>query len=615
MEPIDSSLGVYFEKIAPIRLYNNEWHIIFHMNLTTIQEEFTSIQVSVQKADELCHALANHFKRNDSLHVSYPYTRECGSTLAQVKLMLGDIEDFNVDWFHGNTNNRPKRGAFNIVGTVLNSLFGTLAQEDAEKYLERFTQMEQNQVDTQSILDQQTTLIQSTTQILHKISEDNSEFYTETQNKFQVIDNILHKLASDYENLWLNLEMRFQMENLLTFISLTLTSFHETQRQFLEALALGSNRHTQAPIVLPPALLLRELNNIKAHITGQDLDLPLPISKDTIPNFYQIASTTSRILNGQLLISMSIPIVSLQEYELIKLTSFPHKIPNGLYSFILPAHEYIAIDSFREKFITLSNQELENCHDLRYNTARPEIICMQSSPIIQVSPNRDDCSITLLTKNHQINNCDIRISNITSEVFLKLRQQNSWIYVFPQQQGIYIRCNNLPTLERVIEGTGIITIKPDCQIKTNEILIQGHTIYNSEVYQEMRPTITPNFDFNLTTLQLELNIESEIKKLDSPNVISFGETDKLKKLSNNVEELQTSRHTRHTKRNYDSHRVNYHRILIWLIILTIVAILSVYLLLQTNYYVNNRLFTETELQSYLPSNVDVNPPPSLETTV
>lgn len=212
-------------------------------------------------------------------------------------------------------------------------------------------------------------------------------------------------------------------------------------------------------------MLMRELNNIKHHIAIKELLLPLPVNKDTVQIYYQMATTRSRILNDQLLISMSIPLVGLTEYELIKITSFPHKIPNGLYSFILPEHEYIAIDSYRENFISLSNQELENCIDLRYHSSHPELICMQSSPVVKISPDRDDCSITLLTQNQQTPNCDIRVSNISSEIWLKLRQKNSYIYVFPRQEVIYIRCDKLPTMEQTLEGTGIIKIRQDCHIK------------------------------------------------------------------------------------------------------------------------------------------------------
>lgn len=261
-------------------------------------------------------------------------------------------------------------------------------------------------------------------------------------------------------------------------------------RQFLEALSLSIAGTSQTITILPPALLLRELHNIRQHITGQELDLPFHVSTDTIHYFYKIASTRSRIMDNQLIVSMSIPLVGLQHFDLIKSTSFPRLLSNGLYSFIIPDHEYIAIDIYRERYLTLSHQELENCYDLRHDILKPELICMQSSPILQVTSSRDDCSITLLTQQQEINNCNIRVSNITAEIWLKLRQDNSWIYTFPQQQVLYIRCNNLPTVEKVMNGTGIIKMKEDCQIKTNAVLLEAHTIFNSEIFPQIKPPLS-----------------------------------------------------------------------------------------------------------------------------
>lgn len=442
-EVLNNPLGVYFESISPIRLFNNEWNIVFHMNLTTIQEEFKTIQQTVQQLDDICNVLETKYNREDTEHNSHHFSRECGSTLSQIKLMMSTIEDFNVDWFFGNEKPRFKRGAFNVVGSILNALFGTLSQEDAEQYLGRFKDMERDNEDTKIIIAQQMTLIKSTAQILNKMDEENSALHRQTQEQFDTVNQTLNKLRYDYENLWINMEAQFQMDNLLMFISLKLTSFHHKQQEFLKALSLGSKQDSQTPILLPPAMLIRELNNIKYHVAERELLLPLPVNKETIPIYYKIASTRSRILDNQFLISMSIPLVGLLDYELIKLTSFPQKTPNGLYQFILPEHEYVAIDTFRENYISFSNQELENCHDLREYSSQPEIICIQSSPTIRITSNRDDCGITLLTQNQQTANCNIRVSNISSEVFLKLRQPNSWLYVFPQQRIIFIRCDNL----------------------------------------------------------------------------------------------------------------------------------------------------------------------------
>lgn len=229
----------------------------------------------------------------------------------------------------------------NIVGTILRSMFGTLAQEDAEAYLKRFKEMEQLGEERRIDSDQQTTL-----QILSNMNEANIELQNQIAEQFVIVNTTITTLGNDFENIWINLEFQFQMENLYTFISLSLTAFHNKQKQFLEAIAFGSKASTTNPIILPPAILIDELKFIKQTIAVEKLDLPLPIIKENLAYYYQIASTRSRIINDQLLVSMSIPLPGTVQYELMKLTSFPHILPNKLYNFIVPTHEYVAIDDF-----------------------------------------------------------------------------------------------------------------------------------------------------------------------------------------------------------------------------------------------------------------------------
>lgn len=121
-----------------------------------------------------------------------------------------------------------------------------------------------------------------------------------------------------------------------------------------------------------------------------------------------------------------------------------------------------------------------------------------------------------LTELQEPQNYNIMVSYITSEIWLRLRKTNSYIAILPQRQIIYIRCSNLPTTEKIVEGTGIIAIAQDCQIKTNSILIQGYNVYHSEIYPEIRPFVSPIFDFNNTWDEINSFHRGDIKHLDIP---------------------------------------------------------------------------------------------------
>lgn len=168
-----------------------------------------------------------------------------------------NTHQFNAEWFQKDIN-RAKRAPMNIVGTLMKSLFGTLAQEDAEEYLQRFRMMEQIGTERQVHINQQTTLLKSAIQVMQNMNEEQIKLNEKMTNQFRVVNNSIQLLHNKHDNLWINVELQFQIENLLMFISLAITSFHNKQKQFLEAIAFGSKASAVTPVILPPKTFMDE---------------------------------------------------------------------------------------------------------------------------------------------------------------------------------------------------------------------------------------------------------------------------------------------------------------------------------------------------------------------
>lgn len=234
---------------------------------------------------------------------------------------------------------------------------------------------------------------------------------------------------------------------------------------------------------------------------------------------------------------LTIPLIDTKPYYLYKVTSFPNQLFDNLYQFIIPNHEYVAIDEYREKFVSFTNRELTNCHDVRMSDNQSLLTCMGLTPIMDIKLDRDDCEITLLTKDVVSKQCNIRVSNVTSEIFIKLRQPNSWVYVFPQRQMVYVGCVGHPVIEQVMQGTGILTIHEDCNLKTDKILIQAYKIYQREILLDVTPYGRLHIDINKTMTNMHNINKNKIKNINTPSVITFGQNDKLKEVSVGIDEL------------------------------------------------------------------------------
>ncbi len=540
-QPLNTTSGIFFEKVSVMKLFQDHWHIVYHIDLVALHAEFYNIKASVGELTQFCVRLYKELNFNESFSdrvKSHIYSRQCGAGFDKIKLMIEDIEEYDITWFHGTTHRR-KRAPFNFIGTIFNSLFGTLSQKDAAEYLQQFKNLEESASETNFILDRHTTLIAATAQAVQELNGDSSIFQQKTTEQFDMLNNLTESLRLNYEDLWMNMELQFQLDNLITFISLSITSFQDKQRRFLEALSTNSQGNSYTPMILPPGTLLHELAKIQNTIATTSLDLPMPLNNDMISNFYRIATTRSRIINDQLIVQMSIPMVSTNAFDLFKVTSLPHRISGNAYSFIIPAADYIAIDNLREKFVPLTQLELSQCHSIEFDIKRTELICLQLSPIM--STNSEDCTVNMLVKQLQHNSCNTRLSNITSELWIRIQSVNSWIGVFPVPQLVYVKCLDFPSFQTRLLNTGIITIQEGCQVKTDNILITAQKSYTSDVYSRVQPNITHGFNATEALKLIDQIGSFPIVKWNYPNVLSLTESSKLKELSSGIQELKQFR--------------------------------------------------------------------------
>lgn len=79
--------------------------------------------------------------------------------------LLDQIQEYNVEHFQ-NTKIRRRRGFLNIVGEIAKDRFGTLSDTDAKDYLQKFEDLQKQNVFRDEIDKQQSTLIQSTFNLL-----------------------------------------------------------------------------------------------------------------------------------------------------------------------------------------------------------------------------------------------------------------------------------------------------------------------------------------------------------------------------------------------------------------------------------------------------------------
>lgn len=106
----------------------------------------------------------------------------------------------------------------------------------------------------------------------------------------------------------------------------------------------------------------------------------------------------------------------------------------------------------------------------------------------------------------------------------------------------------------------------------------------------MKPPLSPNTNFTFPPTNIDYT--NSVTKSDSPNVISFGETAKLKKLSDSIEDLENFKRTRYTPAK-PAEKTSLVTIFLWIIIVLIFTTAFLFALMSYNYHLNKK-YHETQ---------------------
>lgn len=102
---------------------------------------------------------------------------------------------------------------------------------------------------------------------------------------------------------------------------------------------------------------------------------------------------------------------------------------------------------------------------------------------------------------------------------------------------MYIKCPGI--LEsRFLVGTGIISIEPNCQIKTDNVIIRGFKTIETERMREIVPAARMRIDIN-ETLERALKLdEFQIENIITPNIVNLGQKEKLQDISMGIDRVR-----------------------------------------------------------------------------
>lgn len=540
IQPIDSKLGAYVEEIADLRLSNTEWKVVTKIDLDYLTNEYSSmkqlISLLLTECDKFNSTMKQFFNGTDN-KFQWDSAFYCVLPTNQINIILSEVEENSHQWFiDERSHNRKKRAILNILGGVLLGAagIGFLSDDNAQFYLDEFNKLHENNENQNIYMKKQTILIES---IFHELnnSQNNFDQMNEQINMvFQKLNGHIERARStkytEYKHIHL-LHIQNDLGVLMDNFILLLSRFHLKQKQFLDAVAI-TQKNPSNPSLIPPKMLFNALNELQNALSNKKLELPIPLSRKTLSQFYKIATPETAIIKNTIIITFSIPLLNSVEYTLYKTTSLPYRIKDNLFAYIIPNYEYVALDHKKRTYVAITEDEINKC----FQAEGKSLICKQTFPILSALSTKT-CEINILRMQNISSECEIRIANLTSEIWIRLRQPNKYIYVFPKKELMIVKCNG-EKVDKYYSDVGIISYGEECQITTNNVEIQALKTITTEKIVNYVPSVNIFINMSKEIVNMEKLIGFEIPEIQIPQIINFGEKHKLEEISKSLTDLK-----------------------------------------------------------------------------
>lgn len=484
-------MGLFFEELSNLQLYHSEWTFVTHVNLSYFNVETDNLEHIVIKIQQFCDKIREEFL----LPIPNSY---CDHTVPLLQNSLEEIKEYSTKWFMNyefqsepryenefRNGHRKKRG---FLGAITKQLFGTLSEDEGSFYMEQINALKSENFNHLLLAEKQTTLFKESLKILNSTIHSQNMQNSVLQKHFDDLSFVLKNATTEATLAQVSGVLVGKLSELMHYTSSLITSFREKQRYFFEAITTKSKSFQ----LIPPRMFLSELERVSLRVARDGLFLPMALTGENLAKFYQITTTEGRIVDNNLVVRFSIPLVENKKFTLYKATSAPHRNDtNSAFNFIVPQNKYIAVDGYKENFVTLTIDELKNCHRIASNN----LVCKQTFPVLTAT-NHIGCEINLLRNTNKTSACDFRTEDLTEEIWTQLQSPNTYLYTLPNEQTIVITCPNSRTTINLQE-TGVISVAYRCRIKTDRMEIVAFQSIESKLFRNF--TASPRYRLNVTS--------------------------------------------------------------------------------------------------------------------
>lgn len=443
----NSNLGIHFEGIGSVKLSKADWQIIVYYDLKPYWEEVQSFSTGTLALHHLCQEL-----KQGSL---------CENVLTAIN---HTEEEFRLNSFL--PTQRIKRGAVNIVGNIANSLFGILDSEYAQQMVTTIETVKKNENHLQHLLKNQTSILDSTINILKQDQTAIKGKFNRLDTQYTEIRSRVHDLEdAGYQSKIFQIFISLAME-----LTITAADLHRMKSSILDVIT-DTHHGKISPNLLSPTQLHDELIKIRNHLPPS---LQLPVEHDNHLQLYKLMTVEGAVTKTHVIFKIMIPLCDQEPFNLYRLFPVPSAVNYSLVA-IKPCNEILAVSAHKDQYFPISFAMLHSCTLTQADT----YLCSN----IQSKYNKGSqvclCEIQLLNNDTTLNcNAERLDTNVS---WTQLTNNNQWIYAFNSPHRLNAVCGKHGQ-QLLLNGSGLLTLEPQCVVKDNFITVQGHHSFTSDRY-------------------------------------------------------------------------------------------------------------------------------------
>ncbi|KAH8412530.1 hypothetical protein KR009_002806 [Drosophila setifemur] len=216
-----------------------------------------------------------------------------------------------------------------------------------------------------------------------------------------------------------------------------------------------------SPRILSVQQLETEITRIQAHLPPARR---LSFHHSTISDVYRLATVSAQLMDNYIIFKIMVPLIDVGLFNIYRLTPIPRVLENGKIELIDTEAPLVAINDHQDRYFPLQN--LDDCTEL----GQERFICRNR----QITYGKGDascpCALAAI-RNQSSGECNLRRLHQNS-IWTPLLAPNSWMVTLTKELTLVGVCFG-DRQELIINGSGILSIRSDCVVKSSDVGLQG----------------------------------------------------------------------------------------------------------------------------------------------